>query len=95
MPAYSIGNTHQIEVKETYAGEFNKQNLEVLKAVLFCAKNFLYNDVFDVAGRDRFVEGRAIGRLSKTFQTQDVMDQLLQRLSDVSNLKKDSKLGLF
>ena len=95
MPAYSIGNAHQIEVKETNAGEFNKQNLEVLKAVSFCAKSFLYNDVFDVAGRDRFVEGRAIGGLLKTFKKQGVMDQLLQHLSDIVNSKKDSKLGLF
>ena len=41
------------------------QNLQILDAVMFCSKNFLHNDIVQVAGKDRFMEEKTIGKLSR------------------------------
>lgn len=45
-----------------------ERNLETLKAVLFCSKMFLYNDIVAVAGRDRFMEEKSLDESLKGVQ---------------------------
>ena len=65
VPLYSTGNSHTIEVKDAASDAFNTLNLQVLNAVLFCSKNFLYNDIVKVAGKDRFMEEGTVKMESK------------------------------
>ena len=59
IPAYSIGNSQEIKIKEVDQTQFNKQNLQILLAILFCTKSFLYNDIVKVAGKDRSMKMQA------------------------------------